>query len=75
MTPRVTAQTALAASLGARMDKAGRLFVSEHQETSVPGLYAAGDLVRGLNQIDVAVGEAAIAATAVHNALPLVPAG
>lgn len=69
-----TSQTKLAKSLGARMDDAGRLFVSEHQETSVRGLYAAGDLVRGLNQISVANGEAAIAATAVHNALPMVPA-
>ncbi len=69
-----TAQTELAQALGARMDAAGRLFVSEHQETSVRGLYAAGDLVRGLNQISVATGEAAIAATAVHNALPMVPA-
>lgn len=69
-----TAQTKLARSLGARMDDAGRLFVGAHQETSVKGLYAAGDLVRGLNQISVANGEAAIAATAVHNALPMVPA-
>ena len=37
--------------------------------TSVEGLYAAGDLVRGLNQIAVATGEAAIAATAMHNRL------
>jgi len=69
-----TPQTKLARSLGAQMDDAGRLFVSEHQETSIRGLYAAGDLVRGLNQISVANGEAAIAATAVHNALPMVPA-
>lgn len=69
-----TAQTRLARSLGARMDDAGRLFVGHHQETSVKGLYAAGDLVRGLNQISVANGEAAIAATAVHNALPMAPA-
>jgi thioredoxin reductase (NADPH) len=69
-----TSQTKLARSLGAQMDDAGRLFVSEHQETSVRGLYAAGDLVRGLNQISVANGEAAIAATAVHNLLPMVPA-
>ncbi|MEO8722497.1 MAG: NAD(P)/FAD-dependent oxidoreductase [Sphingobium sp.] len=69
-----TSQTKLAKSLGARMDDAGRLFVSEHQETSTRGLYAVGDLVRGLNQISVAKGEAAIAATAVHNALPMVPA-
>ena len=69
-----TSQTKLAASLGARMDDAGRLYVSEHQETSVRGFYAAGDLVRGLNQISVANGEAAIAATAIHNVLPMVPA-
>ena len=69
-----TAQSDLAKALGARLDHAGRLLVSEHQETSVAGLYAAGDLVRGLNQISVANGEAAIAATAVHNALPMVPA-
>jgi thioredoxin reductase len=46
--------------------------VAKHQETSVSGLYAAGDLVRGLNQISVASGEAAIAATAIHNRLPKV---
>jgi thioredoxin reductase (NADPH) len=65
----ITAQTELAQGLGARLDEAGRLFVGAHQETSVDGLYAAGDLVRGLNQISVADGEAAVAATAVHNRL------
>ena len=35
---------------------------------------AAGDLVRGLNQITVAAGEAAMAATTVHNSLPANPA-
>jgi thioredoxin reductase (NADPH) len=65
-----TSQTALARSLGAQMDDADRLYVDAHQETSVSGLFAAGDLVRGLNQISVANGEAAIAATAVHNRLP-----
>ena len=68
-----TSQTQLAKTLGARMDDAGRLYVSEHQETSIAGLYAAGDLVRGLNQIAVANGEAAIAATAIHNRLPKRP--
>jgi hypothetical protein len=33
-------------------------------------LYAAGDIVSGLNQIAVSVGQAAIAATAVSNHLP-----
>ena len=56
-------------ALGAKVHSAYRLFVEGHQETSVPGLFAAGDLVRGPNQISVANGEAAIAATAVHNRL------
>ena len=49
--------------------EAGRLYVDAHQQTSTPGLYAAGDVVRGLNQISTAEGEGAIAATDVHNAL------
>lgn len=62
-------QSQLAIALQARADPSGRLFVDEHQQTSIDGLYAAGDLVRGLNQICVATGEAAIAATAIHNDL------
>ena len=46
-----------------------RIFVDEHQATSVDGVFAAGDLVRGLNQISVAEGEAATASAAVHNRL------
>jgi thioredoxin reductase (NADPH) len=64
-----TSQTGLARRLGARMDESGRLYVGEHQESSVEGLFAAGDVVRGLNQISVANGEAAVAATAIHNRL------
>jgi thioredoxin reductase (NADPH) len=44
--------------------------VSDHFETTVPGLFAAGDVASGLNQINVAAGQAAIAATEVHNRLP-----
>ena len=60
---------ALADDLGARTGEDGRLFVDARQQTSIDGLYAVGDVVRGLNQIAVASAEAAIAATAVHNAL------
>lgn len=67
----VTPRTNLALRAGAALDDGGRLFVGDHQETSVPGLYAAGDVVRGLNQISTAEGEGAIAATDVHNALRL----
>ncbi|CAN5846371.1 NAD(P)/FAD-dependent oxidoreductase [soil metagenome] len=65
----VDPRTDLADQAGARRCDDGRLIVDEHQQTTVAGLYAAGDLVRGLNQISTAQGEAAIAATALHNRL------
>jgi len=64
------AQSQLATALGARSDDNGELRVDAHQQTSVDGLYAIGDVVSALNQISVAVGDAAIAATAIHNRLP-----
>lgn len=57
----------LALALGAEHDEAGALVVDAHCRTTIPGLYAAGDVVRGLNQIVVAMGHAAIAATDIHN--------
>ena len=65
----ITARSGLAEQLGAAMDEDGRLVVDRHQRSSVPGLYAAGDVVTTLNQIAVAMGEAAMAATAIHNDL------
>jgi thioredoxin reductase (NADPH) len=59
----------LAVQLGARCAGEGDIEVDARQMTSVPGLYAAGDVVCALNQLSVAVGHAAIAATAIHNAL------
>jgi len=61
--------TDLAEALRARLADDGRLQVDLHQRTSVAGLYAAGDAVRGLNQIAVATAEAAVAATDIHNTL------
>ena len=55
--------------IGAETDKAGSLIVNSHQMTTVDGLYAAGDLVRGLNQMTVAEAEAAVAAAGIHNRL------
>jgi thioredoxin reductase (NADPH) len=62
-------RSALARSLGAERNDIGSLVVDDHQRTSVPGLYAAGDVVSALNQIGVAMGQAAVAATAIHNDL------
>lgn len=59
----------LAAALGAERDEGGYLVTDRHQQTTVPGLYAAGDVAKGLNQISVGVGAAAVAASAMHLAL------
>jgi thioredoxin reductase (NADPH) len=60
----------LAVGLGARHTKVGCLVVDDHLQTTVPGLYAVGDVVSDLHQIAVASGHAAIAATHIHNRLP-----
>lgn len=65
-----TPGTAALAGLCMKTDSAGKLVVDGSMETSVPGLFAGGDVVSGLNQISVAVGHAAIAATCIHNRLP-----
>ena len=62
-------QSKLAAALGAHLDKRGNIVVDPHCQTSIPGLYAVGDVVSALDQIAVATGHAAIAATAIHNRL------
>jgi thioredoxin reductase (NADPH) len=63
-------QGQLATALGADCDEDGDLQVDARQCTSVPGLYAIGDVVNTINQISVAIGHAATAATAIHNQLP-----
>lgn len=65
-----SARSNLAALLGAETAECDTLVVDDHCRTSVPGLYAIGDVTRGLNQIAVATGQAAIAATTIHNTLP-----
>jgi thioredoxin reductase (NADPH) len=59
----------LALGLGAASNEVGCLVVDEHQQTTVEGIYAAGDVVSDLHQISVATGHAAVAATAIHKSL------
>ncbi len=59
----------LAAAVGARVDRLGEIVVNQKMETSVSGLFGAGDAVSGLHQISVATGHAAVAATAIHRQL------
>ncbi|BDT59688.1 pyridine nucleotide-disulfide oxidoreductase [Massilia varians] len=64
------ARSDLASALGAETVECRKLAVDDHCRTSVPGLFAVGDVTRGLNQIAVATGQAALAATTIHNVLP-----
>lgn len=61
--------TELAHQVGAEIADDGTLPVDDHQRTSVPGLYAAGDVVLGLDQISHAMGEGGVAATTMRNDL------
>lgn len=59
----------LAVMAGARAAEDGCLEVDDHQRTSLPGLFAAGDVAKGLDQISHAMGEAGVAATTIRNML------
>jgi thioredoxin reductase (NADPH) len=59
----------LAAQLGADLGNEGCIEVDAHQRTTATGLYAAGDVVIGLDQISHAMGQAGVAATTIRNDL------
>jgi thioredoxin reductase (NADPH) len=62
--------TELAEQLGAELSSdTGCIVVDSHQRTSIPGLYAAGDVVLGLDQISHAMGEGGVAAVTIRNDL------
>ena len=58
-------RTDLAESLGCVIDEEGYVAVDEHGETSVPGVYAAGDLTPGLQLTAVAAASGVVAGVAV----------
>jgi thioredoxin reductase (NADPH) len=61
--------TQLAEMVGAKLAADGCILCDDHQRSSVPGLYAAGDVVHGLDQISHAMGEGGVAATSIRNDL------
>jgi thioredoxin reductase (NADPH) len=61
--------TQLGEMVGAKLASDGCFLCDDHQRTSVPGLYAAGDVVHGLDQISHAMGEGGVAATTIRNDL------
>ena len=61
--------TQLAEMVGAALSDDACIKVDSHQRCNVAGLYAAGDVVLGLDQISHAMGEGGVAATTVRNDL------
>ena len=55
--------------VGAKLAEDGCFQCDSRQRTSVEGLYAAGDVVHGLDQISHAMGEGGVAATTIRNDL------
>ena len=59
----------LAEMVGARTSADCCIATDAHQRTNVPGLFAAGDVVIGLDQISNAMGQGGVAATTIRNDL------
>jgi thioredoxin reductase (NADPH) len=59
----------LAEQVGAGLSGDHCILVDAQMRTNVPGLYAAGDVVIGLDQISHAMGQGGVAATAIRNDL------
>jgi thioredoxin reductase (NADPH) len=59
--------TQLAEMVGADLSDDDCIKVDRHQRASVAGLYAAGDVVIGLDQISHSMGEGGVAATTIRN--------
>ena len=62
-----TPRSELAAMLGRMTDPMGCIPFSAFSDGLLPGVYAAGDVLEGLDQISVATGQGAMAATRLHN--------
>lgn len=60
-----TPSSGLARALGAATDEEGYITADAGQRTTVPGIYAAGDITGGVKQIVTAVSQGAVAATTI----------
>jgi thioredoxin reductase (NADPH) len=59
----------LAKSLSVKLDDANHIITDKRQKTNIPFIYSAGDITGGLQQLVVACGEGALAATSAYNDL------
>jgi thioredoxin reductase (NADPH) len=57
----VAPTTAVAESIGVKLDKDKYITVNRKQQTNVPGVFAAGDITGNIRQIVTAAGEGATA--------------
>jgi thioredoxin reductase len=57
-------RTALAEQLGCELDADGHVVVDGEMRTTVPGVYAAGDVAPGMQMVQVAAGQGAVAGAA-----------
>ena len=62
----IVPSTTMAKAAGVGLDDKGYVKVNREQETSVPGVFAAGDATGGVMQISTAVGEGCIAALSAY---------
>lgn len=62
-----TPRSELAAGLGIELSEGGCIPTDTRQRLGVEGVFAAGDVVEALDQITVAIGHGAVAATEAHN--------
>jgi thioredoxin reductase (NADPH) len=58
----IESQSDLAKNAGIELDPDNNIKVDKNQETSFPGIYAAGDVTGGIRQVTTATGEATTAA-------------
>jgi thioredoxin reductase len=64
-------QTVLVQQLGLALDEQGFVRVNDHRETSIPGIYAAGDLTTRLQGAVMAAAAGCLAAAMLNHALNL----
>jgi thioredoxin reductase len=63
-------ETTLARQLGCALDEEGYVSVDEHQQTTVPGVFAAGDLTPGMQLVNLAAGKGTVAGVSCALSLP-----
>jgi thioredoxin reductase (NADPH) len=61
--------TELAKELNVKLNKFNQIITDKKQKTNIPFIYSAGDITGGLQQLVVACGEGAIAATSAYHDL------